>query len=162
MLFFILIFQELKFYFKEVVNLNNSALLRVCELDLSKYQVISRSTEPNVVAESWLIEGKILGRVCLNSNTSESLYNEVYRSVRRLSSSIRHRGEEKIIITNLKLPALARIYGILEEVSKTQFVRANQFSFLSFFYPSPFLFVSDTSVDSKTLIESLISGSLKP
>lgn len=159
-LFILLVSQNLFFYFNPPIKINQASLTAFCSVDMSKFEAISKSTEPNVVAESWLVNGKIIGRVCLKDSLSTSLYNEAYRSIRRFASSIRHRTEEKIIITYLQLPVLARLYAILEEVSKTSQANTLEFSLSSLTFPAPFLFTSDSASDPHLLIDSLISGKL--
>lgn len=159
-LFLVLVSQSLIFYFNTPIKINNTSLTDFCSIDMSKFEAISKSTEPNVIAESWLVNGKIIGRICLKDSFSESLYHESYRSIRRFASSIRHRTEEKIIITDLQLPVLARLYAILEEVSKTSMIKTTDLSLSSFIFPTPLLFISDTAKDPHLLIDSLISGKL--
>lgn len=159
-LFLVLVSKDLSFYLNPPIPINNAQLTAFCSVDMSKFESVSKSTEPSIISESWLVNGKIIGRVCLKDPLSTSLYNEAYRSIRRFASSIRHRTEEKIIITDLQLPVLARLYAILEEVSKTSQANTLELSLGSFIFPAPLLFTSESANDPHLLIDSVISGKL--
>ena len=93
----------------------------------------------------------IIGRICISEEMNSSLFWELYRSTRRLSSSIRHRTEPKIIVTDVPLPELARMYAILEEVSQTDRKGILNFSFQSFFFGTPHLFTSVLTQDQQEI-----------